>query len=65
MHNPSHHPEISRRNDNQWVVNCAQCQRDRESAVPIGIGMPLQSQHVAEMLRDNHLGGPRGGRNRG
>ncbi len=65
MHNPSHHPQISRRNDGQWVVSCAECQRDRGAAVPIGIGMPLPSHHVAEMLRDNHLGGPRPGRNGG
>ena len=29
MHNPSHHPQISRRNDGQWVVSCPECQRDR------------------------------------
>ncbi len=65
MHNPTHRPEISRRNDGQWVVNCPECQRDRWTAVPIGIGMPVQSHRVAEMLRDNHLGGPRSGRNSG
>lgn len=58
VHNPLHHPQIARRNDGQWVVSCPECQRDRRTAVPIGIGLPLQSQHVAEMLRDNHLGRP-------
>ncbi len=65
MHNPSHHPQIARRNDGQWVVNCPECQRDHGAAVPIGIGMPIQSQSIAEMLRDNHVGGQRSGRNRG
>jgi hypothetical protein len=56
MHSPSHHPQISRRNDGQWVVSCPECQRDHGTAVPIGIGLPLESHHMAEMLRDNHLG---------
>lgn len=65
MPSPSHHPQISRQNDDQWVVSCPECQRDRETEVPISIGMPLQTHHVAEMLRDNHLGGPRRNRNGG
>lgn len=65
MHNLLHQPQISQRNDGQWVVSCSECQRDRATAVPIGIGLPLPSHHVAEMLRDNHLGKPPGGRNKG
>jgi len=37
------------------VLDCPECQEPGGVAVPIGIGMPLQSQHVAEMLRENHL----------
>ena len=65
MHNPSHHPQISRRNDGRWVVSCPECQQDRGVAVPIGIGLPLRSQHVAEMLRENHLGPASASRRRG
>ena len=65
MHNPSHHPKIARGSDDRWVVSCPDCQRDRGTPVPIGIGMPLQSHHVAEMLRDNHAGGQRPRRNGG
>jgi hypothetical protein len=65
MHNPSHHPQISRRSDGRWVVSCRECQQDRGAAVPIGIGLPLRSEHVAEMLCENHLGGARTRRNSG
>ena len=54
MHNLRHHPEISRRPAGQWVVNGRECQRARGMAVPIGIGLPVQSQRVAEMLQENH-----------
>jgi hypothetical protein len=58
MNNHSHHPQVSRRVDGQWVVTCAECQRAKGAAVPIGIGLPVQSHLVAEMLRDNHQGRP-------
>ena len=53
-----HHPEVARRNDGRWVVRCPECQGTAGAVVPVGIGMPLRSQHVAEMLRDNHRGRP-------
>ena len=43
------------RADGQWVVECPECQAPGEVPVPIGIGLPLQSEYVAEMLRENHL----------
>jgi len=55
MQNRFHHPQISMRADGWWVVDCLECERAGDGAVPIGIGMPLPSQRVAEMLRENHL----------
>ena len=55
MHSRLHHPQISQRADGQWVVECPECQAPGEVPVPIGIGLPLQSEYVAEMLRENHL----------
>lgn len=57
MINVAHHPQISRRADGRWVVNCSECHRSK-GALPIGIGLPVQSHHVAEMLRDNHQAKP-------
>jgi len=54
----NHHPIISRGPDRSWVVECAQCRDDVTSAVPIGIGMPLQDRETAERLRDNHAARP-------
>jgi hypothetical protein len=61
MRNP-HHPTISR-HDRSWVVDCPECRsaaqarHDGYGELPIGIGMPLESQLTAERMRDNH-GGP-------
>jgi hypothetical protein len=55
MRNP-HHPKVSMRNDGAWVVNCPECQRSGLE-VPIGIGLPLDSQLTAERLRENHTSG--------
>ena len=54
----NHHPSVTQRTDRTWVVDCAECRNDPTSAVPIGIGMPLQDQETAERLRDNHAGWP-------
>jgi hypothetical protein len=54
----NHHPNIAQRPDRTWVVECAQCRNDPTSAVPIGIGMPLQDRETAERLRDNHAARP-------
>jgi hypothetical protein len=54
----NHHPKITQRPDRTWVVECAQCQSDVVSTVPIGIGMPLQDRETAERLRDNHAARP-------
>jgi hypothetical protein len=40
--------------DGRWVVACQECRRDRRSAIPIGIDMPMQSLEMAELMRDNH-----------
>lgn len=55
MHSRLHHPRISKRADGQWVLECPECQTAGDVPVPIGIGMPLQSEYEAEMLRENHL----------
>ena len=51
-----HQPEVVYRGDGTWVVECAQCRRDRTSAMPVGIGLVVHSRVVAEMIRDNHRG---------
>ena len=55
MQSRFHHPQISMCADGWRVVECLECQQAGDIAVRIGIGMPLPSQHVAEMLRENHL----------
>ncbi len=54
----NHHPIITPGPDRTWLVECAQCRNDVTSAVPIGIGMPLQDRETAERLRDNHAARP-------
>ena len=52
-----HHPQVSRRNDGRWVLNCPECQLDsRNGAVPIGIGLPVESEYIATRLQENHVG---------
>ncbi len=52
-----HHPQVSRRNDGRWVLNCLECQRDaRHGSVPIGIGLPVECEDVAKRLQENHVG---------
>ena len=50
----NHHPKVTQRPDQAWVVECAQCSNDVVSTVPIGIGMPLRDRETAERLCDNH-----------
>jgi hypothetical protein len=50
-----HHPKVSRRNDGLWVVNCFECLTSRDP-IPIGIGMPLESEETARRLQENHGG---------
>jgi hypothetical protein len=54
----NHHPQITQRPDQAWVVECAQCRNDLTSAVPIGIGIALRDRETAERLRDNHAARP-------
>ena len=52
----AHHPVISQRPDQSWVVECPQCRTDTQSDVPIGIGIALSDKETAVRLRDNHSG---------
>jgi hypothetical protein len=36
------------------VVICSECESDYDAAVPIGIGTPVSSRQMAELLRENH-----------
>lgn len=60
MRKPRHSPRIMRWADGRWVVNCPECQRTKGAAVPIGIGLPVHSQHVAEMFARTIWGSPFG-----
>jgi hypothetical protein len=52
-----HHPKVSRRNDGRWVLNCPECQLDSCSTdVPIGIGLPVETEFMAMRLQENHVG---------
>jgi hypothetical protein len=45
---------ITEISDGRWVVVCSDCESDQDAAVPIGIGIPVNSRRMAELLRDNH-----------
>jgi len=51
-----HHPVVTARADGRWVVTCPECQSGREGTTPVGIGVPLRSRHVADLVRENHTG---------
>ena len=52
-----HHPQVSKRNDGRWVLNCPECQLDAGNrAVPIGMGLPVESEYIAMRLQENHVG---------
>jgi hypothetical protein len=50
-----HHPDVSLRADGRWVVNCPECERQGDGAIPIGIGMPIREEGMARMVLENHL----------
>jgi hypothetical protein len=37
------------------VIRCPQCEENRASPIPIGIGMPIKSHEVTELILNNHL----------
>ena len=50
-----HHPSVVRRKDGRWEVRCPHCLLQTETeALPIGIGLPLESEFAARMLQENH-----------
>jgi len=49
-----HHPKIVQRSDRRWIVVCQDCERDRESATPLGINTPVESREMAELMWENH-----------
>jgi hypothetical protein len=55
----THHPTIQRHNGS-WTVECPECRRalasrfDGFGELPIGIGMPLDSELTALRLKHNH-----------
>jgi hypothetical protein len=52
-----HYPRIVQRADRRWVVVCDDCERDHDSAVPIGINAPVGSREMAQRLWENHTWG--------
>ncbi len=50
----SHVCTITEISDGRWVVICSECESDYDAAVPIGIGTPVSSRQMAELLRENH-----------
>ena len=50
-----HHPKLVQRADRQWLVLCDDCDKDPESATPIGINTPVGSREVAQLLYENHM----------
>ena len=56
----SHNPFLSQIEDGRWIVACPQCQRGIES-IPVGIGLPIETREMAELLRENHAGAGRRG----
>jgi len=49
-----HHPKIVQRADRLWIVVCDDCERDHQSATPIGINTPVESREMAQRLWENH-----------
>ena len=49
-----HYPKIVQRADRRWLVVCEDCERDKESATPIGINTPVESRERALLLCENH-----------
>jgi hypothetical protein len=56
-----HHPRVFRLGDGRWQIQCPECFRAaRTSPLPIGIGVPIESEVVARMMQENHAGRGRG-----
>jgi len=55
-----HHPKIVQRSDRRWAVVCDDCERDHESAMPIGINLPVETHEKAQLLWENHCERRRG-----
>ena len=53
-----HYPQVTTLPDGTRVVRCPECERDREASVPIGIGTPVSTSRMAQLLCDNHSGDP-------
>lgn len=57
----THHPTV-KRHDGSWLVDCPECRRawasrfDGYGELPIGIGIPLDSELTAQRLKQNHEG---------
>jgi hypothetical protein len=49
-----HHPKIVQRSDRRWMVVCEDCERDSESATPVGVNTPVESLEMAEHLWRDH-----------
>ena len=49
-----HQPEVQRCHDGRWVVRCPECQRIEATETLVGIGTPVQSEHEARLMNDNH-----------
>jgi hypothetical protein len=55
----THNPTI-KRHDGAWMVDCPECRRalassfDGYGELPIGIGIPLDSELTALRLKQNH-----------
>ena len=51
-----HNPIVVQRADGRWELHCPDCVEAVGTTVPIGIDLPLESEEVAELLRENHIG---------
>ena len=49
-----HHPKIVQRADSRWMVVCEDCERDRDTATPVGINTPVESREMAQRLWEKH-----------
>ena len=49
-----HHPKLVQRSDRRWIVVCEDCDRDRDTATPVGINTPVESRDVALLMWENH-----------
>ncbi len=52
----AHNPIVVQRSDGRWELHCPECMEIAGTTVPIGIDLPVESEEVAELLRENHIG---------